>query len=41
MNIHEYRAKEILKSFGVSVPCGQLTEDVNKVADIAKALGVV
>lgn len=39
MNIHEYQAKEILKSFGVTVPKGQLALTENEAVEAAKNLG--
>lgn len=35
MNIHEYQAKEILKTNGVSVPYGIMTETIENTAEIA------
>ncbi len=39
MKIHEYQAKEILKSYGVTVPKGKMATDPFTVFDIAKELG--
>ncbi|MDQ6995241.1 MAG: hypothetical protein Q9M18_06560 [Mariprofundaceae bacterium] len=39
MNIHEYQAKEILKSFAVSVPHGSLALSSDEAVQSAKALG--
>ncbi|MBN4082246.1 ADP-forming succinate--CoA ligase subunit beta [Mariprofundus ferrooxydans] len=39
MNIHEYQAKEILKSFGVKVPKGHLVLTEKEAVSGAKALG--
>ncbi|MDQ6952797.1 MAG: ADP-forming succinate--CoA ligase subunit beta [Mariprofundaceae bacterium] len=39
MNIHEYQAKEILKSFGVAVPNGQLAWTADQAVGAAKELG--
>ncbi|MBN2813896.1 MAG: ADP-forming succinate--CoA ligase subunit beta [Bacteroidales bacterium] len=38
MNIHEYQAKEILASFGVSVPVGIVAENVKKAEEAASEL---
>ena len=39
MNIHEYQAKELFKSFGIAVPRGQLVETPQEALAAAKALG--
>lgn len=39
MNIHEYQAREILKSFGVPVPDGDVASTPEEVEQIAKRLG--
>jgi succinyl-CoA synthetase beta subunit len=39
MNIHEYQAKEILRSFGVPVPAGRLCTSPTEAETIAKELG--
>lgn len=39
MNIHEYQAREILKSFGVPVPDGDVASTPEEVEAIAKRLG--
>ncbi|RSK27014.1 ADP-forming succinate--CoA ligase subunit beta [Bacillus sp. HMF5848] len=39
MNIHEYQGKEILKSFGVSVPNGKVAFTVEEAVEAAKQLG--
>ncbi len=39
MNIHEYQAKEILKSFAVTVPNGHLALTVNEAVEAAQSLG--
>ncbi|ABO66437.1 MULTISPECIES: ADP-forming succinate--CoA ligase subunit beta [Geobacillus] len=39
MNIHEYQAKEILRSYGVSVPNGRVAFTVDEAVEAAKALG--
>jgi succinyl-CoA synthetase beta subunit len=36
MNIHEYQAKEVLKRFGVSVPCSKIAFTPQEAEDIAK-----
>ncbi|KHF30881.1 Succinyl-CoA ligase [ADP-forming] subunit beta [Anoxybacillus sp. BCO1] len=39
MNIHEYQGKEILRSYGVSVPNGRVAFTVEEAVEAAKALG--
>ncbi|MDQ0156000.1 ADP-forming succinate--CoA ligase subunit beta [Robertmurraya andreesenii] len=39
MNIHEYQGKEILKSFGVTVPNGKVAFTVEEAVEAAKELG--
>jgi succinyl-CoA synthetase beta subunit len=39
MNIHEYQAKEILRSYGVSVPNGRVAFTVEEAVEAAKDLG--
>ncbi|MDG6093865.1 ADP-forming succinate--CoA ligase subunit beta [Acetobacter sp. AN02] len=39
MNIHEYQAKELLKSFGVPVPPGIAVRSPDEARDAAKSLG--
>ncbi|EZP78024.1 succinyl-CoA synthetase subunit beta [Parageobacillus genomosp. 1] len=39
MNIHEYQAKEILRSYGVSVPNGRVAFTVEEAVEAAKELG--
>lgn len=39
MNIHEYQGKEILKSYGVSVPNGSVAFTVDEAVEAAKQLG--
>ena len=39
MIIHEYQAKEILRSYGVSVPNGRVAFTVDEAVEAAKALG--
>ncbi|MDG2051178.1 MAG: ADP-forming succinate--CoA ligase subunit beta [Myxococcota bacterium] len=39
MNVHEYQAKELLRSFGVPVPEGQLASTPEEAEKAAKALG--
>ncbi|AEV18712.1 Succinyl-CoA ligase [ADP-forming] subunit beta [Geobacillus thermoleovorans CCB_US3_UF5] len=39
MNIHEYQAKEILRSYGVSVPNGRVAFTVDEAVEAAKELG--
>ncbi|MGK7395604.1 MAG: ADP-forming succinate--CoA ligase subunit beta [Candidatus Cyclobacteriaceae bacterium M3_2C_046] len=38
MNIHEYQAKDILKSFGVTVQEGHITDNPEKAVELAKRL---
>ncbi|GBR05634.1 succinate--CoA ligase [ADP-forming] subunit beta [Gluconacetobacter liquefaciens] len=38
MNIHEYQAKRLLKSFGVPVPPGNVAHSASEAGDIASAL---
>lgn len=39
MNIHEYQGKEILRSYGVSVPNGRVAFTVEEAVEAAKELG--
>jgi len=39
MNIHEYKAKELLKKFGVAVPRGQVAYTVDEAVQAANELG--
>jgi len=39
MNIHEYQAKQLLASFGVSVPAGQVAFSVQEANDAVEKLG--
>ena len=39
MNVHEYQAKDILQSFGVPVPRGEVASTADEAADVARALG--
>ena len=39
MNIHEYQAKELFKSFGIAVPRGRLAKTAEEAVDAAKELG--
>lgn len=39
MNIHEYQGKEILRSYGVSVPKGKVAFTVDEAVEAAKELG--
>ena len=39
MNVHEYQAKDILQSFGVPVPRGDVASTADEAADVARALG--
>ncbi|MGA9290433.1 MAG: ADP-forming succinate--CoA ligase subunit beta [Anaerobacillus sp.] len=38
MNIHEYQGKEVLRSYGVSVPNGQVAYSAKEAVDVAKQL---
>ncbi len=40
MNIHEYQAKEIFRSFGLPVPGGQVATTVDDAVRLAEALGL-
>jgi succinyl-CoA synthetase beta subunit len=39
MNLHEYQAKELFRSYGIPVPAGQVAETVGEAAAAAQALG--
>ncbi len=39
MNIHEYQAKELLRSYGMPVPRGIVVQSPNEARDAAKSLG--
>jgi succinyl-CoA synthetase beta subunit len=39
MNLHEYQAKELFRSYGIPVPAGQVVETVGEAAAAAQALG--
>ena len=39
MNIHEYQAKELLKSYGAPVPEGRVAFTVEQAAQMAEDLG--
>ncbi|MEA2079255.1 MAG: ATP-grasp domain-containing protein, partial [Pseudomonadota bacterium] len=39
MNIHEYQAKELLKSYGVPVPDGRVAHNMDNAAAVAEDLG--
>jgi succinyl-CoA synthetase beta subunit/malate-CoA ligase subunit beta len=39
LNIHEYQAKELLKSYGVPVPDGRVAHNVDNAATVAEDLG--
>lgn len=39
MNIHEYQGKELLRSYGVSVPKGKVAFSVDEAVEVAKELG--
>lgn len=39
MKLHEYQSKDLLQSFGVVVPRGEVTSDPNMVKEIAEGLG--
>src|ERR1700721_3003136 len=40
MNIHEYKAKSLLKKYGVTVPRGGVAFNVGEATDVAKALAL-
>jgi len=39
LNIHEYQTKELLRGYGVAVPAGRVTHNVDNAATIAEELG--
>jgi succinyl-CoA synthetase beta subunit len=39
MNLHEYQAKDIFRSYGIPVPNGQMAASADAAVDAAKALG--
>jgi len=39
MNVHEYQAKQLLRSFGVAVPAGRLAQTPAEAEEAARALG--
>ena len=39
MNIHEYQTKELLRGYGVAVPDGRVTHNVDNAVAIAEDLG--
>src|SRR5947207_12413151 len=39
MNVHEFQAKEILRSYGVPVPAGGVARTPEEAAELARSLG--
>jgi succinyl-CoA synthetase beta subunit len=39
MNLHEYQAKDVFRSYGIAVPAGRVAASADEAADAAKALG--
>ena len=39
MNLHEYQAKDVFRSYGIAVPAGRVAASAAEAADAAKALG--
>lgn len=39
MNIHEYQAKQLLASFGVTIPAGEAVFEANQAKNVAQSLG--
>src|SRR5579884_4160410 len=39
MNLHEYQAKEVFRTYGIAVPAGQVAASADEAAEAAKALG--
>ncbi|HET7755636.1 MAG TPA: ADP-forming succinate--CoA ligase subunit beta [Steroidobacteraceae bacterium] len=39
MNLHEYQAKELFRSFGIAVPAGRVAASAGEAAEAARALG--
>jgi succinyl-CoA synthetase beta subunit len=39
MNLHEYQAKEVFRSYGIPVPAGRIAASVQEAVDAARALG--
>ena len=39
MNLHEYQAKDLFRSYGIAVPAGKVAASAHEAADAARALG--
>jgi succinyl-CoA synthetase beta subunit len=39
MNLHEYQAKDLFRSYGIPVPAGRVAASADEAAEVAKALG--
>ena len=39
MNLHEYQAKDVFRSYGIPVPAGQVAGSPEEAAEAARALG--
>ena len=39
MNLHEYQAKEVFRSYGIAVPAGRVAASAEEAASVAQALG--
>jgi len=39
MNLHEYQAKDVFRSYGIPVPAGQVATTPEEAAEAARALG--
>ena len=39
MNLHEYQAKEVFRSYGIPVPAGKVATSPEEAAEVARALG--
>src|SRR6185437_12412801 len=39
MNLHEYQAKEVFRSYGIAVPAGRVAASAEEAASVAQSLG--
>ena len=39
MNLHEYQAKEVFRSYGIPVPAGKVAASADEAVEAARALG--
>src|SRR5215470_4444312 len=39
MNLHEYQAKDVFRSYGIAVPAGQVAATADEAASVAQSLG--